>query len=265
MFKKFIISVLIIMPLSVTAVGTAGKRLLPDGFLLAGVDGKLAGPDSNDVCFFELDSEKSDAETAVLAGASVELLRSATLEKMLADTENHPQATYRLWGKVTKYKGRNFIFPIHFLPISKEDKPQSPDAQKPQQPQPGPAINEQGDELVIPEQLVAKLQTSRIVRPQQLPKGLELKRDFILSDRTATLAGKADEPKIVLDAVGRNLPVLSYPLLACQTLEQAQAQQAGEAETLRFKIAGIVTEYKGQHYLLLQRATRLYSHENFPR
>ena len=265
MFKKFIISVLTIMLLSVPPLEATGKRPLADGFLLSGVDGKLAGPDSNDVCFFKLDSDISDVETRVVAGATVELLRSATLEKMIANTDSHPAATYRLWGKVTKYNGRNFIFPIHFLPISEKDKPQSSDAQEPQQPQPCPVINEQGDELVIPEQLVAKLGASRIVRPQQLPKGLELKRDFILADRTATLAGQADNPKVVLDALGRNLAEASFPLLACQVLEQAQAQQAAEAETLRFKIAGIVTQYRGQHYLLLQRATRVYSCGNFPR
>jgi len=36
-------------------------------------------------------------------------------------------------------------------------------------------------------------------------------------------------------------------------------------EPVRFKIAGIKTAYKGEHYLLLQKATRVYSHENFDR
>ena len=32
---------------------------------------------------------------------------------------------------------------------------------------------------------------------------------------------------------------------------------------MRFNVAGILTRYKGQQYLLLQKATRIYSYGNF--
>ena len=124
--------------------------LLRDGFILVGVDGTLAGPDSpaptspigpwrpgcagikSDAdCqgwdrigevgagwFFELASDVNDSSSVVKAGTKLELLPSSALEKMIADAKTHPAATYRLWdGRVTRYKGRNFIFPNYFQPL----------------------------------------------------------------------------------------------------------------------------------------------------
>jgi len=56
--------------------------------------------------------------------------------------------------------------------------------------------------------------------------------------------------------------LVSIPL---EALELTERKQATVPEPLRFKIAGIMTEYKGSSYLLLQKATRVYSHENFDR
>jgi hypothetical protein len=69
----------------------------------------------------------------------------------------------------------------------------------------------------------------------------------------------------VLDALGRNVQHVSLRLLPCEALELTERKQAAVPEPVRFKIAGIKTAYKGQHYLLLQKATRVYSHQNFGR
>jgi hypothetical protein len=70
----------------------------------------------------------------------------------------------------------------------------------------------------------------------------------------------------VLDGLGRNIQQqIRLQLLPCLALEQAEHEQAAQPERLRFKIAGIVTQYKGQHYLLLQRATIAYNYGNFNR
>ena len=69
----------------------------------------------------------------------------------------------------------------------------------------------------------------------------------------------------VLDAFGLNVRPVSLRLLPCGVLEMAEQIQAAVPEPVRFKIAGIITKYKGENYLLLQRATRVYSHQNFDR
>ena len=93
--------------------------LLRDGFVMMGVDGNLIGPDSNDVWFFELSSDVNDYRTVIKAGTRLELLPSSALERMTADRKMRTTAAYRLLNsRVTKYKGRNFIFPGYFMPLS---------------------------------------------------------------------------------------------------------------------------------------------------
>ena len=299
--------------------GMARKTLLRDGFVLTGVDGKLTSTDSNDIWFqdsnegcrrwfFEFDSDISDDKAVVKAGTSLELLPSAALEKMTDDVEKHsavspvrsksPKTTavpsvqtsngvsYRLWGRVTKYKGKNFIFPIYFLPLSETKKPPPPTLQEPRE-KTGPTLNDPNDALTIPKEILEKLKTRKILRPEQLKKGLEFEQDSILADRTGFISScvirdayrvkeKRKEEKgktqyairntqceFVFDALGRNVQQIILRLLPCQALELAERRQSAEADFLRFKIAGILTKYKGSHYLLLERTTRIYSHGNF--
>jgi hypothetical protein len=96
--------------------------LLRDGSVLTGVDGTLVGPDSNDVWFFELASDVNDSSSGVKVGTRLELLPSAALEKMIADAKARSTTAYRLWdARVTRYKGRNFIFPDYFQPLRKTE------------------------------------------------------------------------------------------------------------------------------------------------
>ena len=104
---------------SALRVEAAQRPLLRDGFVLAAVDGKLTRQDGNetpDRWFFEPDANISDGIARVGAGTSLELLPSSTLEKMTIDAAQRAEDSYKLWGKVTKYKGSNFIFPIYLLP-----------------------------------------------------------------------------------------------------------------------------------------------------
>jgi len=296
---------------------TVRQTLLRDGFILRGVDGKLkpaaliakseevgdsGAPirtDPNlDWCgsgwFFEFDTDLSDYRGRASAGTKLELLPSSELEKMIADVNERSSASYRLWGWVTKYKGRNFIFPNYSFPLGKISRPQSQTSQeirqkerrpieKPstkeskQQPvvarprRDRPAVSEPNDVLAIPQEIIEKLKAGRIVRPEKLglaPKTTktELEQDSILADRTAFLSGQDDGRLVfVLDAFGRNVRPVSLRLLPCEVLELAEYRQSAEPEPVRFKIAGIMTKYKGENYLLLQKAVRVYSHQNFDR
>ncbi len=296
---------------------TVRQILLRDGFVLRGVDGKLkpaaligkseevgdsGAPirtDPNlDWCgsgwFFEFSTDVNDYRGRATAGTRLELLASSELEKMIADVNERSAASYRLWGWVTKYKGRNFIFPNYFFPLGKLIRPQSqtpPKAsQKVQRPTEGssvkeskqqPAVSEPNDVLAIPQEIVEKLKAGRIVHPEKqgrtpkAKKGLgdsasakkaQSEKDSILPDRTAFLV-KHDDGQIVfvLDAFGRNVRPVSLRLLPCEVLELAEQRQSALPEPVRFKIAGIMTKYKGENYLLPQKATRVYSHQNFDR
>lgn len=270
MSKRIAISILAFLSCTALCAGAArqtplAKPQVRDGFGLTGVDGKLSSTDGK--WFFEFDSEVSDDTGQILAGAIIELLPSTALEKITADAQKRSDANYRLWGNVTKYRDRNFIFPIYFLPISAADGQIKPEGSSTSQQQKAKiTINEPNDVLAIPEEIVGKLKTRRILRHEELKKGLQLKQDSILADRTALLDKQADgAPVLVLDALGRNIPQVSLRLLPCEVLERAQQEQSAEADPVRFKIAGIITQYKGEYYLLLQKAIQAYSHENFGR
>lgn len=253
-------------------------RPLRDGFMLEGVDGELRLVDDGGRWYFDFDSDVSDERGVVKAGEGAELLRSAALEKMLSGAKERTETGYRIWGSVTKYKGENFIFLIHFLPTSDVDGHgvEGTGEQRPAK----VTINEPNDELAVPEEIIAKLKARKVVRTEPLKKGLELKSDFVISERTGYISPPEQDKKqlrqdeketetaryeFVPDGLGRKMEMLSFPLLPCQTLELAEQKQSESLEQVRFKISGIVTTFEGQHYLLLQRASRVYSHGNFGR
>jgi hypothetical protein len=305
----FLVNVVLIA--SVFGAETSRRLLLRDGFGLAAVDGELVLQDSNtapELWFFRLACDVNDGRGRVAAGTTLELLPSSTLEKMAIDAERRAGKNYRLWGRVTKYKGRNFIFPAYFLPLAKTSKPEVTPLQEPEggteEAQPvvppnsvpakgteeksdsgdsgktgqGPAFYDSNDALPIPKEMIEKLK-SKPVRPTKRadsgavkvvmakpPKHAAIRRDSVLADRMGFLCVRDEGlPVFGFDALGRNIQNRSLRLLPCYALERTERKQADELEPLRFKIAGIVTRYKGREYLLLERAVRVYSHGSFGR
>lgn len=153
-------------------------------------------------------------------------------------------------------------------------------------------IAEPNDILDIPQEIIGKLKDKQAVQPDGLKetpaavesieqkagiartpqaetetvKKPELRPDSMLTDRMALLV-KQDEGRLVfvLDALGLNAPQVSLQVLPCEALELTEQRQSIEPETVPFKIAGIMTKYKGKDYLLLQKATRVYNYGNFNR
>ena len=278
-------------------IQTARPVLLPDGFILTGIEGKLAGSDSNDTWFFEFGSDLTDDDIVLKAGTSLKLLPSGTLEKLVADANERSANSYMLWGKITKYKGKNFIFPSYFLPLIAQPTPTIPSQKELAETTPSdvndqkPVVNDSNDLLTIPQEVLEKLKAARsqtsasmqrprdnkTIQNQEIhPSTDEISSinsrldtqniDSVFIDRTALLL-RLNEDKLlfVLDALGRNMPEASLRLLPCEMLEMTEQRQSAVPEPVRFKIAGIMTKYKGQNYLLLQKATRIYSHGNFGR
>ncbi|MHC4642608.1 MAG: hypothetical protein ACYS32_13260 [Planctomycetota bacterium] len=267
------------------------QTLVRDGFVLTGVDGKLVPHESNEVSpesaqdrwFFEFDADFSNGRGLVGAGTRLELLPSSVLERMIADVNNNPDASYRLVGRVTRYRGKNFVFPTYFLPIAKTKKPQILTSQKSPRQEKQPTINDPNDVLTIPKELIEKLpdrktridlrkrgQDTEETKPGDKRKSRPI-QDSILADKCGFIHDKGHkiegtwrQARFVPDALGRKESRISLRLLPCQALEQAQRKQSAEPDVMRFKTAGIVTKFKGNDYLLLQRVTRVYSHGNFP-
>jgi hypothetical protein len=298
---------------------TPERPLLRDGSILTDAAGTLIRqpaepPDSNEVWLFELSSDVNDSGPArgtgfqpvesttampapsgsvLKAGMRLQLLPSSALERMVADVPrirnlkfeipDSPPLTapaYLLSGRVTKYKGANFIFPNYFLPLL----PEKPKTEIPDSNAPAPggvmALDEPNDVLAMPPDIIEKLRARREKetsardepqRPVEDANAAKVVRyaqspDSILADRTALLVQRSQGGlAFSLDALGRNIQHVALRLLPCEALELAEREQSAEPEPVRFRIAGIVTTYKGDSYLLLQKAIRTYSHGNFGR
>ena len=284
MIKNLVISILVVLLVGIVSPIAAEASLkktslVREGFALAGVEGGLVRCEKAAIkaggCqsgwAFEFAAEQVDEKNKITAGQAVVLLPSAGLERVIASVADQNNTDYRLWGKVTKYNGQNFIFASYFLPVSKAEvvAPVEDELQlEPEQASKEPviSINDPNDELAIPEEIISKLSTRKVVRVEQLQEQpLELKADSILADRVGRLVEGADGGFVfVPDGLGRNIGTkFSLPLLPSQILGQALGQQGIESDPILFKVAGIVTVYKGRYYLLLQRATRVYNHGNF--
>jgi hypothetical protein len=298
MGKKLTISYVVLF-INVVAIASGfppakhSQMLLRDGSVLTSIDGRLVTHDSNEAkrnsaperWFFEFESDFSIGKCLVKTGTRLELLPSSVLERMIADANNAPDASYRLGGSLTQYRGKNFIFPTYFLPLAKTKMPKLPASQKSPQQESRPKINEPNDVVKIPKELLDKLpdrkktidhttrpENSEEIKSEPGPKTKSRKKlDSILADRSGFIRESSygtqnswRKVSFVLDALGRKEGKTSLQLLPCQALEQAQRKQSASPDTMRFKIAGIVTKFKGKKYLLLHRTTRLYSHGNFP-
>ena len=261
--RRFILIMLAAMPMA-SSLAADDAQLLRDDFVISGEDGRLVeGKEGN--WLFEFESAISDGITELKAGQSLELLASATLEKLIEDAKTRVEADYRLWGKVTRSGGRNFIFPVYFLGLRKIDKPgdqnRTSDRNKA-----AASINESNDIVSIPEEIAALLKTSAVLPAQQIQDAtLQLKQDTIFANRLGRIVEKKGQYVFVPDALGRGIEKFEIALLPSQNLEDAIDEIRSEPNPVRFNVAGIMTRYKGKQYLLLQKTTRAYSYGNFGR
>jgi len=275
------------------------RFLLRDGFFLQRADGEISVVDSNEGgrrYFFEFKSDVSDGRASVKAGSRLELLPSSGLERMITGLGDDLTGAYRLWGHATRYRGKNYVFAVSFLPLRArraviEGNQGSSDREQSKE-----TVNETGDDgatdrlvndandtVKIPAEVLEKLRNRNIRKPIKLDKpasgdGGEVKKakkrfkldsvtvgrvGFVNSSEQVWRVGWSTE--FVFDSLGRSIEDGGFELLPCEVLERTLDRQLYEPESVRLKVAGLVTEFMGKKYLLLQRASRTYSHGNIGR
>ena len=295
MKKKLVILLFCILSsISFLKARSTNQVLLRDGLVLRGTVGKLTGPDSDGTWFFELSSPISDNNVTIKEGAKLELLPSSALEMMIEDVKTHSPATYQLWNaKITKYKGRNYIFPFIFIrahPLTETQSSEKTNEKKSDSSNSSSAASDSqssntidaNDILTLPPEIAEKLNAARqdfektgqrisdsnIVTIDTIKQELEKIRksspDKVLLEEIGILAESDKEGAIfTLDSIGRNVDFTTFRLLPCEALEQAQARQNQSPDPLHFEVSGLVTKYKGNNYLFLYKAEQFYSQGNF--
>ncbi|MDD5134518.1 MAG: hypothetical protein PHP01_03795 [Phycisphaerae bacterium] len=251
---KKTISAILVLSFSISiASGAILPRKTPplrDGFVIDGVDGKVSSQDEK--WFFQTFEPLTDDKGTLAAEAKVEFLPSSTLEKF-ASVASGENKSFRIWGKFTKYQNTNYIYITYYLPVTEPNIPE----------QAAEDANDLNEEKIIPDDVLALLSPKRTINLAELKKPLANVSDGVVADRTGFVRETKDGFYFDFDALGRNIDKLSLPLLGCEVLDIMANQQKASADPLRFKISAIATSYKDKNYLLLQRATRTYSHGNF--
>jgi hypothetical protein len=279
----------------------AAQRPLPETAVFDRVDGRLLRVDANegpqtpsfvfgspDTWLFELTVEVKTPDYRLPAGTRFELLPSPTLGRLIADVNERHTPHYRLSARVTQFRGRNFLLPVYYLPLSKFKDDQGPQVGDPNQ---EPKIEPPAwadPNLTIPPEVLERLRQQRPLpgprrrtEPQTTPtpdpplRMLVNRVGRIESCQPADPSGQLPtgnrQPAtencwvFVPDALGWNVSDVRYELLPSSALEQALHLQRQALEPVRFNIAGLVTEFQCREYLLLQRVTIVYNYGNFGR
>jgi hypothetical protein len=207
---------------------------------------------------------------------------------LVADVNDRFAPRYRLFARVTQYQGKNYLVPIYYLPLSKFKDDRSPEDSR-LNPQSAIRNPQSGSsELAVPPEVLEQLKKQRPLRgpqktteaqkpPAQVPPErvlvdcvgrIESSQFSVLSSRSSPVNGQlstANSWVFLPYALGWNLSNIEYELLPCTALEEALQKQAQVLDPIRFNVAGLVTEFKGKKYLLLQRAIVVYNYGNFGR
>ncbi len=259
-------------------------RPLPEATILSSIDGKLLHADANDTWWFELTTEFKSDTFRVPSGRRFMLLPSRVLEQLIADVNDRVTPAYRLSAQVTRYQGANYLLATYFLPLSKFKDTKPPATGRKREVAAGDLPTD--PELAIPPEIAEKLKDSRPVRgplrkPSDGPPTVQPQAYLgrMLVNRVGLIeTGNAEaspDSRIYAStlprfhftpyALGWNVSSERYELLPCGALEQAQQLQRGSIEPIRFNVAGLVTQFGGRQYLLLQRAAPVYNYGNFGR
>jgi hypothetical protein len=259
---------------------------LREGFLYNGVNGTVSRNDETGRWNFAADTNLTDTRGVIKAGNAIELLLSGCLENMIAEAGGDENSlSVKLWAKVARYSNRNlidpdieeheelvfdknYLFPMLFIPMSDiEQEPPAEPAGDDDDAAPDKIDNptESSSDSIIPTEVMEKLKPRRLPNLAKLKKALKQHGDITIFDRSGfirqTKAGKIFE----LDGLGRGVDGVTFQLLSSETLERVERKLGDSPGRLRFRVAGIVTKYKGHYYLLLQRAVRTYNNGNFAR
>jgi len=236
---------------------------------------ELLGSSTLEKIVFEAEqNQKSDAAVSLrIWGTVTTYSKRGTIRKKNDDSESE--------SELPPY--RNFLFPAYFIPLTElETRADSKEEKETQQEEnkikdsiiPVKAreklksdepVKVTDEDAIIPADIMAKLKPKRRVNLDKWRNTLHVEGDFLLIGRSGFVKSDSGQSIFALDALGRKIDGLSFRLLPCQALQNTQERITNSFGRQRYKVAGTVTKYKGENYMLLQHAVRTYSNGNFAR
>ena len=237
--------------------------LLPDGHALRGVDGRVAYDPEAQGWFFESLTALPAGRKALPKGVKLQLLPSSAFDSLQIDLGQRSRSDYRLWAKATQYEGKNYLFVNHYLPLGPMEPPQpsGPRGESTQNSTPAPV----GSVGIIPLAIQQRRAAKKRVERMSVAGAKVLKPNRLMLDRVGYLVEREGGLRFALDGLGLQVQDRRISLLPCRLLGRMHQEQRDSLTAIRFRIAGLITEYQGQDYLMIHRATQVHHYGNFGR
>jgi hypothetical protein len=234
-----------------------GTPLLRDGLYAKSVQARVVAMSENGPWFLEIHSEIKDQNIVAPKGTHIELLPCRMLGILLADAKVQPDTDLRIWAKIAQYRGKNYVLLMNYFCLSPSVTPQSD--------KPVPEANSPAkvDRLQIPEAVKKRMAEQPVVHAASLPKVATVLTNKILINRFGHVKTNEKKKVFVFDGLGYSVGDSPVQVLPCQALERIERLQNMGVGPYRFSIAGMTTVFRGQTYIYLQRALRVFNHGNF--
>ena len=253
-----IAAILLLAATGYAAVEPQRGRLVAEGHLVAGAEGRVVYDPNESRWSFYPTASITDGKGLLPAGQGVVLLAGSVMEQMGQLAGDEKRMDVRLWAMVTEYRGRNSLYSLYFLPM--RDTVEAPAA--PAEPKTAESGQRQR-ESVLPTEILQMIERNQAPDLRRLDELVVVTTDRNLIHRTGIISPLEDGYVFVPDAFGHNVSGRSYHLLSCRTLEATQRAMQRGAGRQRYVVSGVLTEFEGRTYLLLRRAVRSYTHGNF--
>jgi hypothetical protein len=239
-----------------------------DGRLIKAAEGRLV--QSGGRWLLELEAAVRQGPLVLEKGKALEILPSATLEALATAATRRPADRYRLSGLIQTYHGRNYLFVLSSVPLSttaaEANGVAPPVADRDPNRGPAPPAAAKGDPLAIPESIQKRLAAYQASRRLDPPTATPTPAaPQALLDQVGRIVQEQGRTFFVADGLGQNTASGVFELLPSGTLESMEHLQSQTPEPVRFRAAGLATQYQQHRYLLVQRATREHSYGNFGR
>ena len=238
-------------------------KLLTDGFVVMAGEGTIQKLEEGKI-LFQLAQDITDERVILESGTSIEMLPCSTLEKIENAMGEDDQLKLQLWARVTRFGEKNYLFANYFIPLVKEEKVAEPISEDDNK-ESGEELSNQEDS-VIPLDALEILEPKSVIDIKKLRESVTKQEDVILADWDGFFELEDEERCdwiFKLDSYGRSLSKMQFKVLGSGAFESVVNRLEDSSYRIRYKSVGIVTVYKGQVYILLQRARPVYSYGNF--
>ncbi len=234
-----------------------GAPLLRDGLYAKSVPARVVAMSDKGPWFLEIHSEIKDKKIVVPKGTRMELLPCSMLEIILGDAKVTLDTDLRVWAKIAQYHDKNYVFLMNYFSLSPAVK-QASDRSASQA-----NASAKVNRIQIPEAVRKRMAEQPVVHSRSLPKVATVLTNKILINRLGYVRTHKEKKVFVFDGLGYSVGESPVQVLPCRALERIECLQNMGVGPYRFSIAGMTTVFRGQTYIYLQRALRVFNHGNF--